>query len=307
VKQGKYRLRLLNGCNSRTLTLEFCPGSNTSPCPSPASFEILGQEGGLLPAPVSVNKVTLGNGERADVVVDFAPYAGGSDVYLVNSAPAPYPGTPGVGVVSDVMKFRVLAEVGFTDPVPATLRTLEVLQEADAVEHRTFELSKANGDACSPFIWEVVTTDGLNGPVLGSRWDDITEFPELDTTEVWSFANRSGITHPMHMHLVMFQVLDRQAFDDVGGLIVPIGSPVPPPAHEAGWKDTVQVGPNEIVRVIARFDDYTGLFAYHCHILEHEDHEMMREFHVVPEPGPLLMLASGFATLVLLARRRIRP
>jgi len=306
VKQGKYRLRLLNGCNSRTLSLEFCPGSNTSPCPSPASFELLGEEGGLLPAPVSLTSVTLGNGERADVVVDFAAYAGGSSVYLVNGAPAPYPGTPGVGMLPDVMEFRVQAEAGFTDPVPGSLRAMEVLQEVDAVEHRTFELSKADGDACSPFIWEVVSTDGLNGAVLGSRWDDISEYPELGTTEVWSFANRSGITHPMHMHLVMFQVLDRQAFDEVGGLIVPIGSPVPPPAHEAGWKDTVQVGPNEIVRVIARFDDYTGLFAYHCHILEHEDHEMMREFQVVPEPARLLMLVPGIVTLLVLGRRRIR-
>jgi len=89
----------------------------------------------------------------------------------------------------------------------------------------------------------------------------------------------------------MFQVLDRQAFEEQGGQIVPIGSRVPPPAHEAGWKDTVQVGPNEIVRVIARFEDYTGKFPYHCHILEHEDHEMMRQFQTVQcgnavvEPG----------------------
>ncbi len=306
VKQGKYRLRLLNGCNSRTLTLEFCPGSNTSPCPSPASFELIGQEGGLLEHPVSMTGVTLGNAERADVIVDFSSYAAGTKVYLVNSAPAPFPGSPGVGVVSDVMEFRVQAQTGFTGPVPADLRTMEVLDELDATEFRTFELKKAAGDASSPFIWEVVTTDGLNGPVLGSRWDDITEFPQLGSTEVWSFANRSGITHPMHMHLVMFQVLDRQAFDNVAGLIVPIGSPVPPPAHEAGWKDTVQVGPNEIVRVIARFDDYTGRFAYHCHILEHEDHEMMREFQVVPEPSQVLMLITGAACLRLMTRRRMR-
>jgi cysteine-rich repeat protein len=89
----------------------------------------------------------------------------------------------------------------------------------------------------------------------------------------------------MHMHLVMFQVLDRQAFEEVGGEVVPIGSPVPPPPHEAGWKDTVQVGPNEIVRVIARFEDFTGRFAYHCHILEHEDHDMMRQFEAVTTCG----------------------
>jgi len=85
----------------------------------------------------------------------------------------------------------------------------------------------------------------------------------------------------MHMHLVMFQVLDRQAFDEIDGAVVPIGTPVAPPPQEAGWKDTVQVGPNEIVRVIARFEGYAGLFSYHCHILEHEDHEMMRQFNAI--------------------------
>jgi cysteine-rich repeat protein len=106
-------------------------------------------------------------------------------------------------------------------------------------------------------------------------------------------VNKSGVTHPMHMHLVMFQVLDRQAFEILNGQITPIGAPVPPPAHEAGWKDTVQVGPNEIVRVIARFANpldpaaptYTGRFPYHCHILEHEDHEMMRQYQTVTSCG----------------------
>jgi spore coat protein A len=155
-----------------------------------------------------------------------------------------------------------------------------------------------------PFDWEVVTTDGLNGTVLGSHWVDITEEPELGTTEVWSFINRSGMMHPMHMHLVFFQVLDREAFTEVGGLVVPSGVKVSPPAAESGWKDTVEVGPNEIVRVIARFDDYEGLFPYHCHIFEHEDHEMMREFRVLPEPGALVGLASGLGLLGWLHRRR---
>jgi MYXO-CTERM domain-containing protein len=89
------------------------------------------------------------------------------------------------------------------------------------------------------------------------------------------------MTHPMHMHLVMFQVLDRQPCQKSGGQCLPIGSPLPPPEHEWGWKDTVRVAPDEIVRVIARFEDYKGLFSYHCHIIEHEDHEMMRQFRAV--------------------------
>jgi cysteine-rich repeat protein len=91
----------------------------------------------------------------------------------------------------------------------------------------------------------------------------------------------------------MFQVLDRQAFEIVNGQIVPLGSPVPPPPHEAGWKDTVQVGPNEIVRWIVRFVNpidptgptFTGLFPYHCHILEHEDHDMMRQYEATTTCG----------------------
>jgi spore coat protein A len=101
-------------------------------------------------------------------------------------------------------------------------------------------------------------------------------------------------------------VLDRQAFEEVGDLVQPIGSRVPPPAHEAGWKDTVQVGPNEIVRLIVRFDDYSGVYPYHCHIVEHEDHEMMRAFEV-PEPGKTAMLAAGAAMVAMLARRAYRP
>ena len=278
VKQGLYRLRLLNGCNSRTLNLEFCPNSSTAPCPAPATFQLLGQEGGLLGAPVSLTEINLGPAERADVVVDFGAYTDGTEVYLVNSE---VPNVGGAPDVPDVMKFVVGSTVGHTTPVPSTLRTLEVLDENDSVVDRTFELAKGPPDLCSDFAWEVVTTDGLNGSVLGSRWDDVTEYPERGTTEIWSFINRSGMMHPMHMHLVMFQVLDRQDFDDSSGNVVPIGSPVPPPTYEAGWKDTVQVPPGQIVRVIARFDDYTGLFPYHCHIIEHEDHEMMREFQVV--------------------------
>ncbi|MHC4140484.1 MAG: multicopper oxidase domain-containing protein [Planctomycetota bacterium] len=270
VKQGKYRFRMLNGSTSRTYTLTLSTG---------APFHQIGAEGGLLPAPVSVNQITLGPGERADVVVDFALHAAGTEIILTNSAPSPFPGDPGVGVIPDVMKFVVTADAGHTDPLPGALRPMQVLQEGDASIFREFHLEKGPGNACSPFEWEIRSIVG--GAVVGSKWVDVTELPELEDTEVWKFVNRSGMTHPMHLHLVMFQVLDRQGFDEIGGEVVPIGSPVPPPPQEAGWKDTVQVGPNEIVRVIAHFENYTGRYSYHCHILEHEDHEMMRQFETV--------------------------
>jgi spore coat protein A len=98
----------------------------------------------------------------------------------------------------------------------------------------------------------------------------------LGTTEVWSFINRSGVAHPMHLHLVLMQVLDRQPFIITNDLLVTTGPRVPPPADEAGWKDTVRANPSEITRVIARFDGFPGRYPYHCHIIEHEDHEMMR-------------------------------
>ncbi len=261
VAQGKYRFRVLNGSGSRHYRLAL---SNA------ATFQVIGTEGGLLPAPTPVNQLLLGPGERADVVINFASYAPGTEIVLTNDAPAPYPGPPGAGVIPNVMKFIVQAQTGHTAAIPATLRPIEVLDENDATVFRNFELQKFS-DACAGSRWLV------NGLV----WDDVIEYPELGETEVWSFINRSGMAHPMHMHLVSFQILDRQNFTIVSGQVTPIGSPVPPPAHEAGWKDTVLVEPFVITRVIARFEDYKGRFAYHCHILEHEDHEMMRQFQTV--------------------------
>jgi spore coat protein A, manganese oxidase len=262
VARGKYRFRVLNGSNSRTYELSLSNG---------ATFHQIGTDGGLLAAPVPLTLVRLSPGERADLVVDFAPYAAGTEILLMNSAPAPYPGTPGVGVVPEVMKFVVTAAGGTTAPLPATLRPPEILQETAAHEHRTLELRKQT-DPCSGSIWLI---DGL-------RWHDVTEYPVLGDTEVWSFVNRSGETHPMHLHLVMSQILDRQDFAVVDGQIVPLGSPQPPAPNEAGWKDTFQAPPMQITRVITRFEDYTGRYPYHCHILEHEDQEMMRQFQVTP-------------------------
>lgn len=261
VERGKYRFRVLNGSNSRTYELSLSNG---------ATFQQIGTDGGLLGAPVPLTQVRLSPGERADLVMDFAPYAAGTELLLTNSAPAPYPGVPGVGVVPEVMKFLVTAATGHTAPLPSTLRLPEHLKEADAAVLRTLELRK-QADPCTGSIWLI---DGL-------RWDDVTEFPKLGDTEVWSFVNRSGDTHPMHLHLVMSQILDRQDFIVVDGQVVPVGAPIPPLPNEAGWKDTFQAPPQQITRVITRFEDYPGRYPYHCHILEHEDQEMMRQFEVI--------------------------
>jgi len=264
VKQAKYRFRVLNGCNGRTLTLSFSNGM---------SFEMIGSEGGLLGSPVTLTELTLGPAERADLLVDFSALSPGTEVILQNSAAAPYPSGDPANDIPEVMKFVVTSQTGPTPATPDPLRTIEHLNPADAVQTRQFILRRNPdpGGCTEEQIWEIND--------LG--WDDITEFPVLGTTEIWEFANDSGIMHPMHMHLVFFQVLDRQPVDIVGNVITPTGTPVAPPPEEAGWKDTVKVGPNEVVRVIVRFEDYSGLYAYHCHILEHEDNEMMRQFRAV--------------------------
>ena len=212
----------------------------------------------------------MGPGERYDVVVDFEGLMVGTEVFLENSAPAPYPN--GIVDLTRVMKFVVGSATGDTDPIPATLRPTERLLEQDAVVTRDFELKKSGTDGCGRTIWEI----------NGLHWDDITEYPELETVEIWRFINDSGVSHPMHMHLVFFQVLDRDTFTvGSGGEVIADGNPQAPPVGESGWKDTAMVDPGEILRVIVRFEDYKGKYAYHCHILEHEDHEMMRQFETV--------------------------
>jgi len=290
VKKGKYRFLVLNGSGSRVYTLSFKPPTGT------LTFSVIGNEGGLLEQPANgVSTLTIGPGERYELIVDFAPYANNNEILLENSAPAPFPN--GAVDVTRVMKFVVQPQSGDTDPIPSSLRAIERLQEGDAVMTRDLVLKKSGLDACGRSFWEI----------NGLHWDDITEEPVLGTTEIWRFINDSGVSHPMHMHLEFFQILDRDGFTrGPGGEIVPNGSPQAPPLEESGWKDTAMVAPNEILRVIVRFDDYTGLYAYHCHILEHEDHEMMRQFRVVPEPSLMLGFAAGVLMLTWLARWRGR-
>ncbi len=264
VKQGKYRFRIVNGSNSRTYTLKLSDG---------ASFTQIGSELGLFYLPVILDSLTVLPGERYDLVIDFSFYAPETEILLMNSAPAPFPGFPGVGVIPDVLKFIVTGMPGHIDPLPDTLVMVEKLLEENADQERIFELITIGGAECGGHHHALWTINGLH-------WDDITEYPVLGSTEIWTWHNTSGISHPMHMHLVAFQVLDRQVIDDVTG--EPAGELLPPEDYEKGWKDTVHSPPGFRTRVITRFEGFTGLFPYHCHILEHEDHEMMRQFDVQP-------------------------
>ncbi|MCA9730104.1 MAG: multicopper oxidase domain-containing protein, partial [Candidatus Eisenbacteria bacterium] len=234
VDRGAYRFRILNGSNGRTYTLAFSDGR---------PLTVIGSDGGSLPAPVVVDTLTLNPAERADVIIDFSGDAPGAELLLRNSAPAPYPdGSPMQPQVEPVMKFVVAANPGFAWSAPDSLRSIERLQEADATEARDFTLQKF-GDPCTGSVWLI----------NGHHWPHIEERPWLGSTETWRFINRSGMVHPMHMHLVMFQVLDIQPFTVVNDTIQVTGPPVPPDPEQAGWKDTVPVLPNEMVRVIARF------------------------------------------------------
>jgi spore coat protein A len=262
AERGAYRFRMLNGSNSRTYTLALSNG---------APMTLIGGDGGLLRAPVVLDSLTIHPGERADVIIDFSKEIAGSEILLRNSALAPYPyGDSSHPPLEAVMKFIVRVPAGFAWSAPDSLRPMQALEEADAVESRDFTLEKFN-DPCTGSIWLI----------NGQHWPHIHERPRLGSTEIWRFINRSGMAHPMHMHLVMFQVLDIQPFTVVNDTVQVTGPPMPPEPSMAGWKDTVPVMPGEMVRVIARFDDYLGKFPYHCHMLEHEDHDMMRQFEVV--------------------------
>ncbi len=270
VDQGFYRFRMVNGSNTRTYTLSLGVGA------APIPMIQIGSDLGLLEEPVSVNSITIMPGERVDFVIDFRNFPIGSrPMILRNSAVSPFPGGGDGPDITNVMQFRSTGQPGDADPLPNALVPVARTPEADATVARTFQLTKTFENVCSHDVWLINSL----------MWDDITDFPVLGSTEIWSWVNRSGISHPMHIHLVQFQVLDRQSFlVDMGGNIVPTGAVILPAASELGWKDTVQATPNQITRVIARFDDYPGTFPFHCHILDHEDHEMMRQFTVVCAP-----------------------
>jgi spore coat protein A len=257
VEPRKYRLRLLNASNGRFYHLSFSSG---------LAFHQIGTDQGLLQAPVPLASLALAPAERADLIVDFST-ARGEQVVLKNDA-------------GGVMQFRVSGNPA-EDPssLPAVLRSVPRIPEAEAVRTRLLTLDEYDNGVAEPILML------LNA----SHWKmPITEKPILNSTEIWTFINPTDDSHPIHLHLVRFQILDRQRYEpwtyQTTGKLKFSGAAVPAEPNEAGWKDTVRADPRMVTRIIVRFEGFPGRYVWHCHILEHEDNEMMRPYEVIAAP-----------------------
>jgi spore coat protein A len=359
VAPALYRLRFLNGCNSRFLWLKFSDNN--------VKVWQIGAEQGFLPAPVNMNALDLdqsGDGtaqilmalaERADVIVDFRGLADNTAIELLNIGPdEPFGGGIPVtdfppadpATTGKVMRFVVNAALNgasSTDPAgstPATDPGALALNSEGALGAATAPPRNVSlNEAVSEKICVTVLANGTikqiaslkpgptfeadclaaGGSVFGPReallgtvdsagagiplmWTDmtgtstpvsvrlqngttvevnVTENPQIvggvAPIEEWSMHNFTEDAHPIHLHLVRFQVVGRAA---LGAPVVP-GVGVEP--WEAGFKDTVISYPGQITTVRAKFD-IPGLYVWHCHIVEHEDNEMMRPYVVSAVP-----------------------
>jgi spore coat protein A, manganese oxidase len=292
VEPRKYRFRIVNGSDSRVYDMRLSNG---------APFIQIGSDLGLLNHPVPMTMLSIAPGERADVIVDFARMFG-QTIILGNSANAPYPGGDPVdpATAGQVMAFRVVRPLSRVAdrPIPSYLRPL--LGDVPMPFHidRTRKILLFEGTDKMGRLQTMAGIVDPSRPLLDGTLvfdDPITENPRIGDTEIWEFYNTTADAHPIHMHLVDFRVLSRQPFS---GEVLPktnsdgseggrldmssitfTGRPRRPGLEEQGLKDTAKMFPGEVTRVVATFKR-PGEYVYHCHILSHEDHEMMRPFYV---------------------------
>lgn len=311
VEQRRYRFRFLNGCQSRFLILDF------SGIPGVDVWQI-GNEGGFLAAPVNItvnhgNRLLLGLAERADVIVDFTNVPLGSFV-LGNVGPdEPFGGgIPGVDFepadslsTGQLMQFRVVPaiDVDLTTPPqflglpPITPLPIETVTRKLALIEKMGMGYDAQGQELEGPIEALLGNVGPNDLDVWTErlWmDPVTENPVVGATEVWEIYNTTGDAHPMHVHEVVFEVVNRQEILVDEGTsqvqLVPGSLPIGPEPWETGFKDTVIAYPGQVTRIRAQFNT-PGQYVWHCHIVEHEDNEMMRPYRIGPEqlgqPGPM--------------------
>jgi len=296
VEPRKYRFRILNGSNSRFYNLQLQNDQEEI-------FPIIqiGTDGGFLPQPVQRSSLLLAPGERADVVIDFSGLQEKESVKFVDVELPEGTENPADPLEPpDIMQFKVTAlEPTIADkPLPTQLRSAPFSVGGAIKKTRFLTLEEV---LAGPVPKAVV----LNGMHFE---DPVTENPKRNTTEIWNLINISADTHPIHLHLVQFQILERQTInvakyqaaleaartaaggpvDAKGELVNPDPAKIPGcvtgtaevEANERGPKDTVRANPAQITRIKARFDRPGG-YVWHCHILEHEDNDMMRPYDVV--------------------------
>jgi spore coat protein A len=239
VANRKYRFRILNGSNARHYTLALSTGE--------ALIQI-GTDGGLLQRPVAKASVKIAPSERVDLIVDFSTMTLGSSVILQNQG--------GEGRTGSLMQFKVNRMERDNAVIPQFLKPWEELETPAQTREFTLNRTTLNGK----LTWTI------NGYAFETPGRPVPQ-PKLNTVEHWRFVNPTNHPHPMHLHLVQFQVLNID------------GEPQDP--ADFGWKDTVVVPPSSEVTIATKFSAYQGKYVFHCHNLEHEDYAMMSEFEVV--------------------------
>lgn len=269
VEPRKYRFRILNGSNSSTYNIQL---ENEAP------FYLIGTDGGFLDAPVEVASIQLMPAERVDVIVDFSPFKG-QNITLINTLfneDEPK---------RDIMQFRVTRPLKGKDTseIPEKLAEPMDLHEHHAQVVRRLPLSSG------------VDRYGRLMMMLDNKiyHDPCSEKPALDSIEIWEFINATPVNHPIHIHLIQFKILDRRPFnvdlyqESNGEILEYTGEPEPPRIFERGWKDTVSAPSGMVTRVIMHWKELTGNYIWHCHLLEHEDHDMMRPIKVIDGAHPI--------------------
>jgi spore coat protein A len=327
VEQRRYRFRILNTSDSRFLILKIASDPTARPTAEAVPFWVVGGDGGFQTRPEQLGSLLIGPAERIDVVVDFTNVPSGTPLYLINEGPdEPFGG--GVGGVDyafadpdttgQVMKFTVVPAASADESIPPqqithllpaenlgsplTIRKVSVNEMESGTVFASFQtnahgslrniIEDPAGIPFGPTTSMLGTLDGDGAPVPFAWMDPVTESPGNGATEIWEIYNFTEDAHPIHMHLVQFQVQNREPLQsDLNGMpLLPataVGAARGPEAWELGSKDTVIAYPGEVTRVKARFDR-PGLYVWHCHILSHEDNDMMRPMCVGNDcPVPL--------------------
>ena len=299
VEPRMYRFRILNGSNSRFYDLEVDPAQGSA-----QQFFQVGTDDALMANPVPLQHLLIGPGERAEIVIDFSKLAG-QTIILTNSAKGPLPkGTPvDPHTTGQIMAFRVSLPLDTSIPdatltATSTLNTITPLTAgANPTQFGLFETE----DSFDRLIQYLGTTDGWVSFVNSN--DTVQLGADGTATVTWQIYNNTADVHPIHLHQVSFQLIQRQDFKaavdpDTGAMtgITLKGKPTPPAPNEVGWKDTVQMYPGTVTTIVATFD-LPGKYVWHCHILEHEEHDMMHFIDVIPYTPPTVPVTAMAALL----------